>query len=188
MASCLPFGCTPYHAGGSDLGWLSTAQRCSSTAEYLVVPHPSIDSPISFQANFILARTFTHDPSVYHDPMVFKPERFLEGKDSPPETDPMKFVFGFGRRICPGRFVTDEKLFLIACHAVSCFFISPKDPGAPEPDWLPGVISQPGAFDLNVVPRSPAHEELIRSIETDHPWKNADATDISRFMARNQMI
>ena len=87
----------------------------------------------------------------------------------------MKFVFGFGRRICPGRFVTDEKLFLI-------------DPGAPEPDWLPGVISQPGTFDLNVVPRSPAHEELIRSIETDHPWKNADATDISRFMARNQMI
>ncbi|KAE8310476.1 O-methylsterigmatocystin oxidoreductase [Aspergillus transmontanensis] len=132
--------------------------------------------------------TFTHNPSVYHNPMVFKPERFLQGQSSPPETDPMKFVFGFGRRICPGRFVTDEKLFLIACHAISCFLISPKDPGAPEPDWLPGVISQPGPFDLNVMPRSPAHEELIRSIETDHPWKNTDATDISQFMARNQMI
>ncbi|KAB8256198.1 O-methylsterigmatocystin oxidoreductase [Aspergillus pseudonomiae] len=131
---------------------------------------------------------FTHDPSVYHDPMVFKPERFLEGNGSPPETDPMKFVFGFGRRICPGRFITDEKLFLLACHTLSCFLISPKDPAAPEPDWLPGVISQPSPFGLNVVPRSPAHEALIRSIETDHPWKNADATDISRFMARNEMI
>ncbi|KAJ3751482.1 cytochrome P450 [Lentinula detonsa] len=36
-----------------------------------------------------------HDPEVYHDPMSFKPERFLGPK---PELDPREACFGFARR------------------------------------------------------------------------------------------
>jgi cytochrome P450 len=44
---------------------------------------------------------FTHDPSVYPDPMAFRPERFLETPTHKPEPDPRNFIFGYGRRICP---------------------------------------------------------------------------------------
>lgn len=44
-------------------------------------------------------RGITHDPELYPDPHTFKPERHM---GSHPETDPYKFVWGFGRRACPG--------------------------------------------------------------------------------------
>lgn len=43
-------------------------------------------------------RQMTHDPENYHDPFVFKPERFLGLNGLPIEQDPRSFVFGFGRR------------------------------------------------------------------------------------------
>jgi cytochrome P450 len=40
-----------------------------------------------------------HDENVYPDPNKFDPERFM-GENQ--QLDPMKFSFGFSRRICPG--------------------------------------------------------------------------------------
>lgn len=40
-------------------------------------------------------RGILHDPQVYEDPFVFRPERFL-GKDD--VLDPLNLMFGFGRR------------------------------------------------------------------------------------------
>lgn len=40
-----------------------------------------------------------HDEEVYPNPFQFRPERFLGAE---PQMDPKKFVFGFGRRVCPG--------------------------------------------------------------------------------------
>ena len=40
-----------------------------------------------------------HDPEVFNDPMVFRPERYLkDGKLNPNVRDPDSAVFGFGRR------------------------------------------------------------------------------------------
>lgn len=39
-----------------------------------------------------------HDPTVYHEPFSFKPERFLAKDGKPAERDPLSLVFGFGRR------------------------------------------------------------------------------------------
>ena len=46
------------------------------------------------------SRACMHDPEVYEDPDVFRPERFIrDGKlDFSSVPDPVKFVFGFGRR------------------------------------------------------------------------------------------
>ena len=41
---------------------------------------------------------FAHDPELYHDPMNFSPERFLDADGRTPELDPKNVVFGFGRR------------------------------------------------------------------------------------------
>ena len=44
-------------------------------------------------------RACMHDPEVYPDPDVFRPERFIrDGKLDPSVRDPSKFVVGFGRR------------------------------------------------------------------------------------------
>ena len=52
---------------------------------------------------------FMHDPNTYTDPDAFRPERFM---GSNPEMDPHALVFGFGRRVCPGRELADTSLWL----------------------------------------------------------------------------
>jgi hypothetical protein len=42
----------------------------------------------------------THDEELYPSPDNFDPERFLGPR---PQADPFKYVFGFGRRVCPGK-------------------------------------------------------------------------------------
>lgn len=41
-----------------------------------------------------------NDENIYPNPTEFLPERYL---GSSPQLDPHKFVFGFGRRVCPGK-------------------------------------------------------------------------------------
>lgn len=40
----------------------------------------------------------------YSEPFVFNPDRFIDSKSHKAELDPAAAVFGFGRRICPGKF------------------------------------------------------------------------------------
>jgi cytochrome P450 len=55
-----------------------------------------------------------HDPLTYSNPDVSRPERFL---GEVPEQDPSVYVFGFGRRSCPGRLFAERSVFL-ACAMV----------------------------------------------------------------------
>ncbi|KAF5449340.1 hypothetical protein F2P56_029799 [Juglans regia] len=45
----------------------------------------------------------THDPSIWKDPWVFRPERFIEEEVSIMGSDLRLAPFGSGRRVCPGR-------------------------------------------------------------------------------------
>jgi cytochrome P450 len=56
------------------------------------------------------------DPRKYSHPQVFDPERFMGDK---PELDPQTYIFGFGRRICPGRFFAENNLFLQCATVLS---------------------------------------------------------------------
>lgn len=49
----------------------------------------------------VIANIFSisRDEEMYPDPLEFKPERFLGPS---PQLNPRKFIFGFGRRGCPG--------------------------------------------------------------------------------------
>ncbi|KAK7756776.1 hypothetical protein SLS62_001219 [Diatrype stigma] len=119
---------------------------------------------------------FTHDPEVYTDPLVFDPERYLV--DSPPP-DPRDYVFGFGRRICPGRLLADSSVWLTIAKSLSALeFRKPVVNGKElEPSVLfePGGISHPYPFEASIKPRSPGHEQLIRAIENEHPWGKGSA-------------
>ncbi|KAF1811944.1 putative cytochrome P450 oxidoreductase OrdA-like protein [Eremomyces bilateralis CBS 781.70] len=121
---------------------------------------------------------FTHDPNVYHDPMIFKPERFLPIDGHVPEPDPATYVFGFGRRICPGRILADNTLYLSIAQSLAVFSIGkPVENGKevePVAKFDPGVVSHPAPYKCMIKPRSSHHEALIRSIEKDHPWQESD--------------
>ncbi|TDZ14126.1 Multifunctional cytochrome P450 monooxygenase [Colletotrichum orbiculare MAFF 240422] len=123
---------------------------------------------------------FAHDPEVYKDPMEFRPERFLEGpKGRKPEPDPRKYVFGFGRRVCAGKNLAENSLFLNFAQSLAVFNIDkPVVDGKvvePKTEFLPGVVSHPAPFNVSIKPRSDHHEKLIRAIEQRFPWKESDA-------------
>ncbi|THU82960.1 cytochrome P450 [Dendrothele bispora CBS 962.96] len=109
----------------------------------------------------------SHDPAVYPDPMVFKPERYL-GKE--PQMDPSDMSFGFGRRICPGRVLADASLFITCAMVLAAYDISPyMENGVPERpptvEQLPGTVSHPSKFRCSIKPRSEKALSLIEAEE-----------------------
>ncbi|KAJ3983979.1 cytochrome P450 [Lentinula detonsa] len=107
-----------------------------------------------------------HDPEVYHDPMSFKPERFLGPK---PELDPREACFGFGRRICPGRVLADASVFISCAMALAVFNISKYSENGvviePDRNQSSGTISHPSSFKCTISPRSDKAVALIQADE-----------------------
>lgn len=108
--------------------------------------------------------------------MRFKPERFLPTDGTQPEQDPRTYVFGFGRRVCPGRVLADNTLFLNIAQSLAVFNIStPKEATAQEALFTPGIVSHPQPFKSTITPRSAHHEKVIRDLEQTHPWESSDS-------------
>jgi hypothetical protein len=143
------------------------------------------------QHKHFVTRAILHDPAVYPEPDVFKPERFL-GPDGSPREDPvLKSVFGFGKRICPGRHLAEATLFIAIASMLSVFNIGKDDGtdhGRPDSkaDMYPStggaircgslrwcrndseiltadlfLLSVPCPFTCSIVPRGRKAEELI---------------------------
>ncbi|KAK6537207.1 hypothetical protein TWF694_011404 [Orbilia ellipsospora] len=123
---------------------------------------------------------FSQDPSVYTEPQLFKPERFL-GAFGSDERDPHTWAFGFGRRVCPGRRLADANLFVTIAQSLTVFDIKkPVDPKTGiEIDRVvgatPGLVSRPTTFEFDISPRSEKHAALITAIDVENPWKDGDA-------------
>ncbi|QRW23620.1 cytochrome P450 family protein [Rhizoctonia solani] len=91
----------------------------------LCIPH-STEQDIEFQGYRIPKGSsiepnlwaILHDPDIYSDPHVFRPERYLESKPAP---DPRKYIFGFGRRICPGIHIAYDSTFINCAGLISVF-------------------------------------------------------------------
>ncbi|KAF8815534.1 cytochrome P450 [Phlegmacium glaucopus] len=114
------------------------------------------------------AWSMLHDPKVFSDPMEYRPERFLkDGKLNPDVMDPSSVVFGFGRRICPGRHFSDNSLYLNVSCLLAVYDIKPPvdDHGniiKLKPEFTTGLLSYPVPFKCIISPRSPAAEALIK--------------------------
>ncbi|RBA19920.1 hypothetical protein FPRO05_09220 [Fusarium proliferatum] len=153
------------------------------------LPHTSIVDDV-FEGYFIPKDAlimpniwyFAHDPEVHHEPMRFNPERFLSTDGSQPEQDPHTYTFGFGRRVCPGRVLADNALFLNIAQSLAVLHIRKDEYGAqPELLFTPGMISHPEPFKAAITPRSPHHERLIRSLEQEFPWEQSDSHVIEKM-------
>ena len=86
-----------------------------------------------------------HDPSVYPEPHIFNPERFLkDGKLDRSVRDPEDRIFGSSRRICPGKHFANRALFLRVATVLAAFDIEPgmddKGEVASEVKILDGIV------------------------------------------------
>ena len=73
-------------------------------------------------------RAISRDQTVYPEPNSFKPERFLEPIDSETKKrlDPRNYVFGAGRRRCPGVHLVEAGLWLVIARIVATLDIRKK--------------------------------------------------------------
>ncbi|SPO06049.1 related to O-methylsterigmatocystin oxidoreductase [Cephalotrichum gorgonifer] len=120
---------------------------------------------------------FLHDPEIYADPDLFDPERFLSPRDEP---DPATEGFGYGRRLCPGRFFAETSLYLNIAKSLATFnFIKAvgEDGEDIELDvkMKPGILAYVTDFQFKITPRSPAQVDLIRRSEAESGWDEGDA-------------
>ncbi|KAJ6491945.1 cytochrome P450 [Mycena sanguinolenta] len=108
----------------------------------------------------------THDPERYADPMIFNPSRFIATDEKEAEQDPVRICFGYGRRICPGKLLADNLVFLTCSAVLSVFKISKvRENGVfvePEVGQMSGTVSHPLPFRCVVEPRDGRALALIR--------------------------
>ncbi|KAF8999672.1 cytochrome P450 [Cyathus striatus] len=109
---------------------------------------------------------FMKDPDKYNSPEKFSPERFLSANGHSPDEDPRNYIFGFGRRICPGRHLGDASMWIAMASVLAAFSLSPTiiegKPVAPNPKYHEGTIVHPESFECNIKSRSSIIESLLR--------------------------
>ncbi|KAG0696579.1 cytochrome P450 [Suillus ampliporus] len=74
----------------------------------------------------------SRDPEVYPEPHAFKPQRWIDGQGRLRD-DLKSFVFGFGRRVCPGLHVANRSVFINTLLILWAFRLT-LDPTKPLDD------------------------------------------------------
>ncbi|KAF7355981.1 O-methylsterigmatocystin oxidoreductase [Mycena venus] len=108
-----------------------------------------------------------HEPSVrYPDPMAFNPDRFSDAQQVNGLNPLPDLAFGFGRRICPGRFLAVETVWIVAVSVIASYkILKPLDEAGneftPEVAYTPGLFSFPKPFRYRLVSRSKNAAALV---------------------------
>ncbi|KAF6752828.1 cytochrome P450 98A3 [Ephemerocybe angulata] len=109
-----------------------------------------------------------HDPNTFEKPFEFIPERFLtkDGEFDESVPGPEYAAFGFGRRICPGRYFSDDAFFAMAASVLTQFDITPSEkdvlgnPVQIKLELMDHTVAKPSAFKVDITPR-PGRENLV---------------------------
>ncbi|KAK0459289.1 cytochrome P450 [Desarmillaria tabescens] len=135
----------------------------------LSIPHRSVTDDV-YKGYYIpggKSRAVLHNEKDYPNPTIFDPERFMkkEGKELPP--DPMA-AFGYGRRVCPGRYLALNTAWIAIASIASTLSVSKavdSDGRVIEPSdkFTGGFMSSPLPFKCMVMARSVQAQALIDS-------------------------
>jgi len=108
----------------------------------------------------VIANTWAccHDEEAYPDPENFDPSRFLTEDRKALRNDfvdPRTYVFGYGRRICPGRNLADAMLWTSVAIILSTFELSKGV------DQQGQVIEPVPGFRSNMISRTPLPYSVV---------------------------
>ncbi|KAF7728938.1 hypothetical protein EC973_005333 [Apophysomyces ossiformis] len=132
-----------------------------STREYQTYRGYEIPANMGILHN-IYATNF--DPTIYHQPHVFDPERFHNSS----ETDQRDhWSFGAGRRLCPGNVFAEKSLALIAARVLWAFtIVAPTVNGKPVQVPITDIslpVQEPAHVNIAFIPRRDNLEKLLFS-------------------------
>ncbi|KAG2032098.1 cytochrome P450 [Suillus americanus] len=99
-----------------------------------------------------------HNEVKYPHASEFNPDRFLNA-DGTLTDDTVGIVWGFGRRICPGRHLAEASVWSAMVHLLAIFkFSNAKDENGKDieikPRWGGGLTVRPVAFPCSITPRN----------------------------------
>ncbi|KAI0302455.1 cytochrome P450 [Multifurca ochricompacta] len=137
----------------------------------LHIPHAATQDGV-YEGFFIpkgallIANTWAilHDPAVYPEPDIFKPERFLNPNGTLREDPTLVSAFGYGKRFCPGRHFAEATLFIVAVSVLSVFNLEKGGGSENRPfdySYSSGLISRPNTFPCSFIPRDQKAIDLL---------------------------
>ncbi|TFK74236.1 cytochrome P450 [Pluteus cervinus] len=137
----------------------------------LAVPHTPVEDDyykgyLIPKGSIVLANIWAmnRNEAIYPDPEQFKPERFLDEQEN--LIDDRALVFGFGRRICAGRYLASSSLWLLFASFLASFDVTKaKDEAGNDIEVLAegsgGIIRHPLPFNCTILPHSESARRLI---------------------------
>ncbi|KIK57045.1 hypothetical protein GYMLUDRAFT_46664 [Collybiopsis luxurians FD-317 M1] len=106
------------------------------------------------------------DPDIYYEPDKFIPERYLESEKGPFRSINEIYAFGFGRRVCAGRYMGENTVWLAIASVLATVTLGKaKDENGNEID-IPGEFTNsffrhPKPYKSSIVPRTSIARDLI---------------------------
>ncbi|KAJ8094055.1 hypothetical protein PM082_009945 [Marasmius tenuissimus] len=154
---------------------IKEVERCHNPF-WLGTPHVN-SSDFTYRGQFIpkdtvvVLNTYTmhHDPARHPEPHKFNPDRYINDNTLASESanlaDPYArdhWMFGVGRRICPGMWVAEREIFLVVARMIWAFNLEsiPSEPiDLREYDGLSG--RSPVPFRIKMIPRDNKVQEIL---------------------------
>ncbi|KAF7347917.1 Cytochrome P450 [Mycena venus] len=146
----------------------------------LGIPHMNITAD-EYNGYYIPAGTtivanayaILHDADLFPEPDKFIPERFLPQDGKEPPLRPVNVAFGFGRRVCPGRYLALDSSWLVMVCIIKTYIIDMAVDAdgkhiVPQVEFAGGVVAHPKPFECSFTPRSTEALALIQSEPTNN--------------------
>lgn len=95
-------------------------------------------------------------------------------------------MFGYGRRICPGKALADQSSWLLIAQVLSSFSVAHKrDQSGREievlAEGIPGIVHHPKPYVMDLKPRSEKHAEMLEDLEKELRWEQGDAGELEKM-------